>query len=184
MTLATTIAAGPGSSNPSGSSLPTDIFMYPGQLCQLNLTSTGSTQWQRESLMRTILSTLTTQSSDFSVHVVAQAVKQTKFSGDPTADFVVTGEQRMSALVSRVTNLGPDNIPDSGWTNTANAAAFNLTTADENDATNTTANTTATVTPGFTTPASASPNSGIKTTLSVATPAFKYVISNLTYANE
>jgi hypothetical protein len=178
LTLANAIAAGPGSSNPSGSSLPTDIFMYPGQLCQLNLTSTGGTQWQRESLMRTILSTLTTQSSDFSVHVVAQAVKQTKFSGDPTADFLVTGEQRMSALVSRVTNLGPDNVPDSGWTNTA--ASFNAAnTADENDATNTT-----TVTVGSTTSSSQTPNSGIGTTLNVTTPAFKYVISNLTYANE
>jgi len=176
-TLASTIAAGPGTALPSGASgLPTDIFMYPGQLCELNLQPTG-TQWQRESLMRTILSTLTTQSSDFSVHVVAQAVKQTKFSGDPTADFVVTGEQRMSALVSRVTNLGPDNVPDSGWTNTT--GTLSPATADENDATNAT-----TVTVGSTTSSSQTPTSGIRTTLNVTTPAFKYVISNLTYANE
>jgi hypothetical protein len=170
-TIATTIAGGMSSASPTGSSgLPSDIYMYPGQLCQLGLNSSGANQWQRESLMRSILSTLTTQSSDFKVYVVAQAVKQVSFTGDPTRDFTITGEQRMNALVSRVTNLGPDNIPDSGWTNTG--ASFNTASADENDI----APTTATV-------ASSTGISGIGTTLNVTTPTFKYVISDLDYAN-
>ena len=167
-TIAADIAKGPASPNyttPYGSSLPSDILMYPGQLCQFStMAGTGggaNTQWQRESLMRNIAGIVTTQSSDFKVHVVAQAVKQVAYTGDPTVDFQITGEQRLSAVVSRVTNLGPDNLPDTG-----------------DEPVNPTLDTVAS-----STPTSVTPNSGINTTLTNGTPSFKYQISNVSYIN-
>ena len=164
------IAGGPA--NPG--SLPSDIFMYPGQLCELNLQSTsGATnQLQRESLMRDLIGTLTTQSSDFLVHVVAQSVKQINFNAtiNPATDLQVTSEQRMSALVSRLPNLGPDNIPDSGWTNASQNLSGSL--ADENATTGVT-NTISAMTV----------TTGITNTWVTSAPTFRYTVSDLQYAN-
>ncbi len=165
------IAAGPGTAN---ANLPSDIFMYPGQLCDLNLQATsGTNQLQRESLMRDLIGTLTTQSSDFLVHVVAQSVKQVNFNStvDPVADLQVTSEQRMSALVSRLPNLGPDNIPDSGWTNASKTLSSGL--ADEN------------VTLGVTNtiPSASMTSSTVTNTWVTSAPTFRYTVSDIQYAN-
>ncbi|MEI9999130.1 MAG: hypothetical protein WDO13_08130 [Verrucomicrobiota bacterium] len=50
---------------------------------------------------------MTTQCSDFRVYVVAQAVKQTGFSGGSPRDLQILGEQRMNALVSRGRRFRP-----------------------------------------------------------------------------
>jgi len=166
------ITQGPGTTY---SSLPSDIFMYPGQLCELNLqANSGATnQLQRESLMRSILGTLTTQSSDFLVHVVAQSVKQVNFNPtvDPVTDLQVTSEQRMSALVSRLPDLGPDGIPDSGWTNSA--MSLNSSLADES------------VTLGVTNSPPMN-TTGVTGTISgkwvTSAPAFRFKVSDIQYA--
>ena len=168
------IAGGPGSTY---ANLPSDIFMYPGQLCELGLqtASAGATnQLQRESLMRDLIGTLTTQSSDFLVHVVAQSIKQVNFNAtvNPVTDLQVTSEQRMSALVSRLPNLGPDNIPDSGWTNASQNLSSTL--ADEN----VTAGVTNTIT-ALTVPVS----SGVTNTWVTSAPTFRYTVSDIQYAN-
>jgi hypothetical protein len=169
--ITNSIAQGPGTTY--GSNLPTNIFIYPGQLCELNLqqNSSATNQLQRESLMRTLLGTLTTQSSDFLVHVVAQSVKQVNFNTtvNPSTDLQVTSEQRMSALVSRLPNLGPDNIPDSGWNNVS--STFSPTLADEP------------TTNGATVPVTSVTTSGLTSTNWVTSaPSFRYKVSDIQYS--
>ena len=170
-TLAGTLASNSISSTyvvGPGSSLPPDIYMYTGQICQEGKLANpsggpGQTQFQMESLARTLAGTLTTRSSDFKVHVIAQSVKQI-FVGT-TSTLLVTGEQRMRALVSRETDVGPDNLPNTpddpqlpadpsvaeiGRTNAAAAAAA-FTTADTGNG--------------------------------ASRPPFKFVVSNVEYIN-
>lgn len=165
LAIARDIAQGPKATDysaPPGGTLPTNILLYPGQLCQISsLAGSGKaeTQFQRESLMRNIAGIVTTQCSDYKVWVVAQAVKQVAFTGNPTTDLVVTGEQRMSGLVSRVPNLGPDNIPDTG---DEPATPTSITAVS---------------------PAAPVAGSSIASTLQVTTPVYRYVISDVNYAN-
>jgi hypothetical protein len=160
--IAADMASGPTSANyikPNGATtLPSDVLLYPSQVCQLSsLGASGTNQWQKESLARNLIGVLTTQSSDFKVNVVAQAVKQIQFTGNPTTDLVVTGEQRMSAIVSRTPNLGPDNIPDTS--DEPPNSTFKMVVAG--------------------TPTSAS----VTNAIGVGTPPFKYVISDVNYIN-
>ncbi len=147
--------------------LPGDMYVYKGQICQAPELGAGAgTQWQRESLMRNLAGLVTTQSGDFKVHVVAQAVKQVSFTGTASTDLVPTAEQRMSAIVSRVPNLGPDNIPDS-------MSAPGGLGADEPPVVST-----------MTVGSQGSPAYGtIGSSLTVTSPAFRYLISNLQYIN-
>ena len=170
--IAASVASFTGiNSGPCGS-LPTNIMIYPGQLCQVSgMAGSGTTQWQQESLMRNIAGLVTTQCSDYKVFVVAQAVKQVNFTGNPATDLIPTGEQRMSALVSRETNLGPDNLPDTGMNPLTGARRS--TTGDEPP-------TSYTNIPASSTLAA---SSGVTNILYVATPPFKYVISQINYDN-
>lgn len=83
--------------------LPDDFYVYPGQICQLpSLQGSGTNQFQREALIRDVAGLLTAQSSDFTVHVVAQSLNP---QGKPIA------EQRVRALISRTVDVGPDGVP-------------------------------------------------------------------------
>jgi len=77
----------------------------------------------------------------------------------------------MSALVSRETNLGPDNLPDTGMNPLTGARRS--TTGDEPPTSYTNI------------PASSmlAASSGVTNILYVATPPFKYVISQINYDN-
>ena len=89
-------------SGPCGA-LPADMYVYPGQICQVpSLQGSGADQFQREALMRDLAGIVTTQSSDFKVHVIAQALNA---KGVPMA------EQRIEAIVSRTVDVGPDQVP-------------------------------------------------------------------------
>ncbi len=172
--ISTDIASCSGiTSGPCGG-LPSDMLIYPGQLCQVNsMSNSGTTQWQRESLMRNIVGAVTTQCSDYKVFVVAQSIKQVAFTGNPVIDLMATGEQRMSAVISRENNFGPDNLPDTGiGAGTSSLFGFASGTPDEPP------------TSYLSTPASST--SGIVTpytSLNVTMPPFKYVISQVNYNN-
>ena len=78
----------------------------------------------------------------------------------------------MSAIVSRENNLGPDNLPDTGMNPLT--GAHRSTTGDEppTSYTNFPASTTLPT------------SSGLTNVLYVATPTFKYVISQINYDND
>ena len=101
---------GEGTSNP--------LYLYAGQICQIAGVSdgtviTGATNtFSRQALIRDIASLVTTKSSDFDVHVVAQSIKfPPNQSITATTNPTVLAEQRFDTIVERATDLGPDNIP-------------------------------------------------------------------------
>jgi len=98
-------------SGPCGS-LPSDIYIYPSQICQVSsMAGNGANQFQREALMRDVAGLITTSCSDFKVHALVQSVKQKAFTGDLSRDLSVTGQQRIEATVSRIVDVGPDQVP-------------------------------------------------------------------------
>jgi hypothetical protein len=133
--------------------LPTDMFVYTGQIAQLlsidGASSTAPNQWMKEAAMRNLAGIVTTKCSDYLVHVYAQSIKQI-FNSDGTTTLVVTGEQRMRALVSRETYTGQDNLP---------------ATSDDRDTGNTS------IDPDW------------NTSWLAYRPTFKYVVSNVEYIN-
>jgi hypothetical protein len=89
-------------SGPCGA-LPAGMYVYPAQICQVpSLQGSGTNQFQKEALMRDLIGIVTTQSSDFKVHVIAEALNA---KGVPTA------QQRIEAIVSRTVDVGPDQVP-------------------------------------------------------------------------
>lgn len=114
-TIAQDLANHTGATSGPCANLSSDLYIYPGQICQVpGMGGTGGDQYQREALMRDIAGLVTTQSSDFKVHVVAQAVKEIAFTGNMTNDLLVTAEQRFETMVSRVVDIGPDGVPGTG----------------------------------------------------------------------
>ena len=110
-------------------------FDYAGEICQVpGFADTGSSQWEKESLIRTFASLLTTKSNAFSVDGVAQTIKknpanntsstqgifETRATG-AAADDIVTGEKRFHAIVERYVWPGVDAVagnahPNAGGT--------------------------------------------------------------------
>jgi len=101
--------------------LPSNYYIYSGQICQIKGVSDGYvnpsvtsgtslSQFDREALIRDIGGLITTQSSDFKVHVVAQSVKQLSNDLNPN-DLKVLAEQQLEADLERTVDLGPDGVP-------------------------------------------------------------------------
>jgi hypothetical protein len=111
--LAADIAAHQMASIP-GSTLPSDTYVYTGQICQVTgMTGNASgNQFQREALMRDIAGLVTTKTSDFKVHIVTQSITPRK--GRPLEVGMVTAEQRAEAIISRIVDVGPDGVPATG----------------------------------------------------------------------
>lgn len=87
--------------------LPTDVYVYAGQFCQIaGVSDTGANDFLKEKLPRDMIGLLTTQSADFKVHLVAQSLKQQQ----PGGTFVATAETRESVFISRTNDFG-----DSGY---------------------------------------------------------------------
>ncbi|MEI6316042.1 MAG: hypothetical protein WCO89_14305, partial [Syntrophus sp. (in: bacteria)] len=99
-----------GTGGITGCTLPTDMYVYSGQICQIaDMAGSGQTQFEREALARDVVGLVTTKSSDFKVYAVAQALGPNRMA--PTTPGKVMAEQRVEALISRVVDVGPDNIP-------------------------------------------------------------------------
>jgi hypothetical protein len=95
--------------------LPTDVYVYAGQFCQIaGVSDTGANDFLKEKLPRDMIGLLTTQSADFKVHLVAQSLKQQQ----PGGTFVTTAETRESFSISRTNDFG-----DSGY-NPVDLTAF------------------------------------------------------------
>jgi hypothetical protein len=107
-------------------------FDYPGELCKvtgISDSTSGSSEWEREALVRQLGSLITTRSNVFSVWGVAQAVKknpnnsnpanlgvfETK-SGGAVADDLITGEKRFHAMIQRYVWPGVDGTVGNGHT--------------------------------------------------------------------
>ncbi len=94
------------------SNLPSNIYLYPSEVCEVpSMTSGGANQFQREALARDVVGLMTTQCSDFKVHVVAQSLAKNPDPSQSATAGPVLSEQRLEAVVSRIVDVGPDNIP-------------------------------------------------------------------------
>lgn len=103
----------------SGASFgPPDMFVYPGQICQVNgITNGGANEYERESLPRDLADIVTTQCDDYRVFAIGQAGRQ-----QPDGRFVVSSTVRAEATLSRSPDTGRDGYPLGIFTN-PNAAS-------------------------------------------------------------
>jgi hypothetical protein len=110
------------------------VYDYDGEICEIegvaNVDEGGSPtglDWNKESIIRNLASTLTTKSNVFSVWGVAQTVKKNPANTDPAkqgifetraggavADDSVTGEKRFQAVIERYVWPGNDSVPGNG----------------------------------------------------------------------
>jgi hypothetical protein len=108
-TIANDIANYSGINSGPCANLPSDMFVYAGQICQVaSLQGSGANQFQKEALIRDIAGLVTTQCSDFKVYVISQSLVSTT---DPDVAPKVLAEKRSAVTVSRVVDVGPDDIP-------------------------------------------------------------------------
>ncbi len=92
---------------------PADMFVYPGQLCQVNgITDGGTQEYDRERLARDLADIVTTQCDDYRVFAIGQ-------SGRQQADgrFIPSATVRVEATVSRSADTGTDGYPLGIFTN-------------------------------------------------------------------
>jgi hypothetical protein len=106
----------------------TGAYDYPGEICEITgVADSGTTDWDKEVLIRNMASSLTTKSNVFSVWGVAQTVKKNPANTNPAnqgtfetkaagavADDIITGEKRFEAIVERYVWPGNDNIAGNG----------------------------------------------------------------------
>jgi hypothetical protein len=98
-----------------------DMYIYPGQICNVSgVADTGSDKFTKEALVRDLADLVTTQSSDFRVFVVAQALKQL-----PSGVVKVMAEDRSEATISRSPDTGQRGYPISYLNGTAAEANAN-----------------------------------------------------------
>ena len=96
-------------------------YDYPGEICEITgVADTGASDWEKETIIRNIASSITTKSNVFSVWGVAQTVKKkttnTLYGTFEQGD-VVTGEKRFEAVVERYVWPGNDAISGQGHVN-------------------------------------------------------------------
>lgn len=120
----------------------TGAFDYPGEVCEIaGVADTGTSDWDKEAIVRYVTSNLSTKSNVFSVWGVAQSVKknpantnaanqglfETK-AGGAVADDTVTGEKRFEAVIERYVWPGNDSVAGEGHVS-ASGAYDQLSTA-------------------------------------------------------
>jgi hypothetical protein len=95
---------------PTGTTLPAGIYLYGGQICEVpSMKGSGTDQWSREALARDVAGLVTTKASDFRIYVIAQTLAKNSF--DATVAGSRIAEQRLEAVISRRTDVGPDGVP-------------------------------------------------------------------------
>jgi hypothetical protein len=106
----------------------TGVYDYDGEICEIEgVADSGANDWDKESIIRNLASSITTKSNVFSVWGVAQTVKKNPANNDPakqgtfetrsggaTADDTITGEKRFEAIVERYIWPGKEAIPGNG----------------------------------------------------------------------
>jgi hypothetical protein len=108
------------------------VYDYPGEICEIRgvadgTISPGTTDWDKEVLIRNLASSITTKSNVFSVWGVAQTVKKNAANNNPAnqgvfetraggaaADDTITGEKRFEAVIERYVWAGADSIVGNG----------------------------------------------------------------------
>jgi len=96
--LAANIADGPATPG-----LPTDLFVYNGQICDIaGIADTGN-EYEREALPRDLADIVTTQCDDYRVFVVAESVRRL-----PNGRIVPMATQRSEVTLSRRPDGGPN----------------------------------------------------------------------------
>jgi len=98
-TLAAAIAGGPAS--PSGS-LPSDLFVYQGQICDVPGFADNGNEYERETLPRDLADLITTQCDDFRVFLIVEPLRQTR-----DGRLLPTTTRRIEATLSRTPDAGP-----------------------------------------------------------------------------
>ena len=97
--LSRSIASAAGSGKSIG---PDDMFVYPGQICQVpGVADSGSNETAKEALARDLADIITTQCDDYRVFVVAQPLRQA-----PDGTFTPTATARLEATISRTPDEG------------------------------------------------------------------------------
>lgn len=106
----------------------TSVYDYDGEICEIdgvsNVDASGSatgSDWDKESIIRNLATSITTKSNVFSVWGIAQTVKKNPANVSPAtmgvfqtraggaiADDIVTGEKRFQAIVERYVWAGAD----------------------------------------------------------------------------
>ncbi len=110
--LSRSIASAAGSGKSIG---PDDMFVYPGQICQVpGVADSGADETTKEALARDLADIITTQCDDYRVFVVAQPLRQA-----PDGTFTPTATARLEATISRSPDedgsgffLGPESQGD------------------------------------------------------------------------
>jgi hypothetical protein len=92
---------------------PGDMYVYPGELCQVNgITNGGSNEYEREGLTRDLADLVTTQCDDYRVFAIGQTGRQ-----QPDGRFVSASTVRVEATVSRSPDTGSSGYPIGIFTN-------------------------------------------------------------------
>lgn len=103
-------------------------YDYPGEVCEIaGVADAGTTDWDKEQIVRYVASNLTTKSNVFSVWGVGQTIKKNSANNNPAnqglfetraggaaADDIITGEKRFEAMVERYVWPGNDAIAGQG----------------------------------------------------------------------
>ncbi len=94
------------------------FYNYPGEICEIKgVADTGSTDFDKEALVRNLIGAITTKSNTFSVWGVAQTIKKIpanhQYGQFETGD-LITGEKRFQAIVERYVWPGADGIAGNG----------------------------------------------------------------------
>ena len=83
---------------------PSDMYIYPGQLCQVTgITAGGANEYESERLPRDLADIVTTQCDDYRVFAIGQSGRQ-----QPDGRFVPMATTRVEATVSRSPDTGSD----------------------------------------------------------------------------
>ena len=97
--LSRSIASAAGSGKSIG---PDDMFVYPGQICQVpGVTGAAADETDREALARDLADIITTQCDDYRVFVIAQPLRQA-----PDGTFTPLATARLEATISRSPDEG------------------------------------------------------------------------------
>jgi len=97
--LADAIADGPATPG-----LPDDLFVYPGQLCDVPGFADSGNEYSKEALPRDLADLVSTQCDDYRVFVVAQSIKRT-----PAGKLVPMATHRAEVTLSRTPDYGPNH---------------------------------------------------------------------------
>jgi hypothetical protein len=99
-------------------------YDYIGELCEINGLTSGTSEWEKEALIRNIANLITTQSNTFGVWGIAQSIQKKPGNANYglfEAGDVILSEKRFNAMVERYVWPGRDGVPGNGSVNASGA---------------------------------------------------------------